>query len=47
LIRLLNKYAALNAIIFLTATANRPVGASTSYPYPADLITGKIFYRKN
>jgi uncharacterized membrane protein YedE/YeeE len=32
--------ALLNAIIFLTATFNRPIGASTTYPYLADLLTG-------
>lgn len=32
--------AVLNAIAFLTVTSNRPIGASTSYPYVADLLTG-------
>ena len=32
--------AVLNAIVFLTATTNRPIGASTSFPYTADLLTG-------
>lgn len=32
--------AVLNAIVFLTFTTNRPIGASTSYPYLADLLTG-------
>ena len=32
--------AILNAIIFLKATSNRPIGASTSFPYLADLLTG-------
>lgn len=32
--------AVLNAIVFLSATANRPIGASTSFPYVADLLTG-------
>ncbi len=32
--------AVLNAIVFLTSTTNRPIGASTSYPYTCDLITG-------
>ena len=32
--------AALNAVVFLTATANRPIGASTTYPYLADVLTG-------
>jgi uncharacterized membrane protein YedE/YeeE len=31
--------AILNAIVFLTATTNRPIGASTSYPYVCDLVT--------
>ena len=29
----------LNAIIFLSSVSNRPIGASTSYPYLGDLIT--------
>lgn len=32
--------AVLNAIVFATAFTNRPIGASTSYPYVADVITG-------
>ncbi len=32
--------AILNAIIFLAATTNRPIGASTAFPYIADLLTG-------
>ncbi len=32
--------AILNGIIFLTSTYNRPIGASTSYPYVADLLSG-------
>lgn len=32
--------AILNAIIFSTAVANRPIGASSTYPYLADLLTG-------
>ena len=32
--------AVLNAIVFLSATTNRPIGASTSYPYLADVLTG-------
>ncbi len=31
--------AILNAVVFLKATTNRPIGASTSYPYVADSIT--------
>ncbi len=31
--------AVLNSIVFLTATTNRPIGASTSYPYIADILT--------
>ncbi|HFS67108.1 MAG TPA: YeeE/YedE family protein [Flavobacteriia bacterium] len=30
--------AVLNSIVFLSATTNRPIGASTSYPYIADLL---------
>lgn len=30
----------LDAIIFLAATSNRPIGASTTYPYLADLLGG-------
>jgi len=33
--------AVLNSIVFLTATTNRPIGASTSYPYLADLLANK------
>jgi uncharacterized membrane protein YedE/YeeE len=32
--------ALLNAVVFLTAGTNRIIGASTAYPYVADLITG-------
>lgn len=32
--------AVLNAIVFLSAGTNRIIGASTAYPYVADLITG-------
>lgn len=32
--------AILNAIVFSTAVAARPIGASTTYPYLADLIAG-------
>ncbi len=32
--------AVLNAILFLTATFNRPIGASTAFPYAADLLAG-------
>ncbi len=32
--------AVLNAIVFLSATTNRPIGASTSFPYISDAITG-------
>jgi hypothetical protein len=32
--------ALLEVIVFLKATTNRPIGASTSYPYLADLLTG-------
>ncbi|MBN1251358.1 MAG: YeeE/YedE family protein [Bacteroidales bacterium] len=31
--------AVLNSIVFLKLGANRPIGASTSYPYLADLLT--------
>lgn len=31
--------AVLNTIIFLSGVSNRPMGASTSYPYVADLMT--------
>ncbi len=34
--------AVLDAIIFLTVTYNRPIGASTAFPYIADLVTGTI-----
>ncbi|MCK5775306.1 MAG: YeeE/YedE family protein [Bacteroidales bacterium] len=30
----------LNPIVFLTATTNRPIGASTSFPYLADFLSG-------
>ena len=32
--------AVLNAIVFLPAISNRPIGASTAYPYIADLLIG-------
>jgi len=32
--------AVLNVIVFLTSTTNRPIGASTSYPYTCDLLVG-------
>lgn len=32
--------AVLNAIVFLGATTNRPIGASTMFPYLADVLTG-------
>lgn len=32
--------AILNLIVFLTSIFNRPIGASTSYPYLSDLLTG-------
>ena len=32
--------ALLNPIVFLTSIANRPIGASTAFPYMADLSTG-------
>jgi len=32
--------AILNPIVFLSATSNRPIGASTSFPYVADFLTG-------
>ena len=31
--------AILNSIVFLTFTSNRPIGASTSFPYLSDLIS--------
>lgn len=34
--------AILNAIVFLSAITNRPIGASTTYPYFADFLTGTI-----
>lgn len=34
--------AILNAIIILTVASDRPIGASTSYPYFADALTGTI-----
>ena len=34
--------AILNSIMFLTATTNKPIGASTAFPYTADLLTGTI-----
>ncbi|RLD90033.1 MAG: transporter [Bacteroidetes bacterium] len=32
--------ALLDVIVFLSATTNRPIGASTSYPWLADAVTG-------
>jgi uncharacterized membrane protein YedE/YeeE len=32
--------AILDAVVFSTWVSNRPIGASTSYPYLADLLTG-------
>ncbi len=32
--------AVLNAFVFLGSVANRPIGASTTYPYLADYLTG-------
>ena len=32
--------AILNPLIFLTSTWNRPIGASTAFPYLADVVTG-------
>ncbi len=32
--------AVLNVIVFSTAVANRPIGASSTYPYSADVIAG-------
>ena len=32
--------AILNAFVFMTTVTNRPIGASTSYPYVADWLTG-------
>lgn len=32
--------AVLNTIVFMTAVFDRPIGASTSYPYVGDLVTG-------
>ena len=32
--------AILNPVIFLTIVSNRPIGASTSYPYVGDLLSG-------
>ena len=32
--------AILNAVVFLTVVSNRIIGASTAYPFVADLITG-------
>ncbi len=30
----------LNMVVFASSVANRPIGASTAYPYLADLVTG-------
>ncbi len=32
--------AVLDAVVFLTAVSDRPIGASTTYPYVGDLMTG-------
>lgn len=32
--------AVLDSVVFLSSTSGRPIGASTSYPYLADLLTG-------
>ncbi len=32
--------AVLNSVVFLKSVSNRPIGASTSYPYVADKVTG-------
>lgn len=32
--------AALNAVVFWVHVANRPIGASTTYPYLADIFAG-------
>ena len=32
--------AVLNVVVFLTVISNRQIGASTAYPYVADLVTG-------
>jgi len=32
--------AILNAVVFLSSTTNRPIGASTTFPYLADTLTG-------
>lgn len=32
--------AVLDAVVFLTSTTNRPIGASSTYPYLADLLAG-------
>ncbi len=34
--------AVLNVIVFLKATTNRPIGASTTFPYLADVITKTV-----
>ena len=33
-------FAVLNGIVFLSSTTNRPIGASTCFPYLGDLLTG-------
>lgn len=41
--------AVLNVIVFSNLVANRPIGASTTYPYLADLMTGMTnndYFRK-
>jgi len=32
--------AVLNSVLLLSSFANRPIGASSAYPYIADLFTG-------
>jgi hypothetical protein len=32
--------AILDAVVFLTSVSNRPIGASTAYPYVSDLVCG-------
>ncbi len=32
--------AVLNSVVFLTSVFNRPIGASTSYPYVGDVVVG-------
>lgn len=35
-------FAILNGIMILSSTFGRPIGASTAYPYAADVITGHV-----